>query len=49
MTRRLALAAAGLAAAASFATPPAAQACIGWPCDQVNLVCRLALRGECLP
>lgn len=46
--RRTALAAAVLAAAASLSSAPAASACVGSPCDEINEVCRLALRTYCL-
>ena len=49
MTRRLALAAAGLAAAASFATPRAASACtIGQTCEVLRLVCTVATGSSCV-
>ena len=51
LSRRLAVVAAGLAAAGSFAlgSAPGAQACVGTPCDQINWVCSLGGGGGCLP
>lgn len=45
--RRTALAAALLAAASTFAVAPAATACVGSPCDEINEVCQL-VRTYCL-
>lgn len=46
--RRTALLAALLAGAATFSVQPAAHACIGLPCDVINLVCRTAARADCV-
>jgi hypothetical protein len=46
--RRTALAAALLAAAATFASAPAANACTGEVCDVVNLVCEVVRGTPCV-
>ncbi|HEX8003480.1 MAG TPA: hypothetical protein VF519_12370 [Mycobacteriales bacterium] len=46
--RRTALAAALLAAAASFAAAPSASACVGLPCDVVNAVCEITRGAPCV-
>ena len=49
MTRRLAVVAAGLAAAASFAAPQPASACtIGLTCQYLNIVCTVATGSNCV-
>ena len=49
MTRRLAVVAAGLAAAASFALPQPASACtIGLTCEPLRMVCTLATGSPCV-
>lgn len=49
MTRRIALAAVSLAAAASFATPQAANACtVDITCSYLNIVCRVATGNHCV-
>lgn len=49
LMRRTALAAVLLAAASTFASAPSANACVGFPCDQINRVCALLGGGGCLP
>ena len=49
LSRRLAVVAAGLAAAGSLAFAPSASACVGTVCDQINRICSLGGGGGCIP